>query len=236
MDKKKVNPVKRFWYRHPIICNAVLILIVIPLFFWLMLVFVDFWTHHGETAVVPRVKGMPFQKALDELEAADLAVVVSDSVYDEHKAPGSIVDIQPQPGAVVKAGREVYLTIVAFSPKQIVFDVPLTDISSRQAISHLQSLGFKDIQIKYVPSPYPDLVVAVKHNGRAVNLGNRVPANAVITLEVGRGDSDMPAPSTTLDDVITTAIGATAQPDVTADDDEVPSGAEEPEDDPDVFD
>ncbi len=180
------SALKRMQKRHPIISALVLAFLAICIFIFIALKFLDVWTHHGSTSVVPDVKGLTFNQACDVLVEADLKVVISDSIYDDTKTPGAVVEVWPKPGAVVKTGREVYLTIVSFSPRQVVIDIPLTDISSRQAISYLNNRGITSIQILRVPSEYPDMVVAVKANGQYVTLGSRIPTNSTVTLEVGQ--------------------------------------------------
>lgn len=180
------SALKRMYQRRPIISTIVLALLAICIFIFLSIKFLDIWTHHGSTSTVPDVKGLTFSQACDVLEEADLKVVISDSIYDDTKTPGAVVEVWPKPGAVVKSGREVYLTIISFSPRQVVIDIPLTDISSRQAISYLNNRGITSIQILRVPSEYPDMVVAVKANGQYVTLGSRIPTNSTVTLEVGQ--------------------------------------------------
>lgn len=193
------SALKRFQKRHPILNALILAFLAVCVFFFIAFKFLDLWTHHGSTSIVPDVKGLIYEQACDVLEEADLKVVISDSIYDDKKAPGAVVEVWPKPGAVVKAGREVYLTIVSFSPRQVVIDIPLTDISSRQAISYLNNHGITSIQILRVPSEYPDMVVAVKANGQYVTLGSRIPTNATVTLEVGQVEQE--SVSTSSDDL-----------------------------------
>lgn len=181
---------KRMQKRHPILSTIILAFLAIVIFFFLALKFLDIWTHHGSTSRVPDVKGLTYDQACDVLDEADLEVVISDSIYDDSKTPGSVVEVWPKPGATVKKGREVYLTIISFSPRQVVIDIPLTDISSRQAISYLNNRGITSIQILRVPSEYPDMVVAVKANGQYVTLGSRIPTNSTVTLEVGQVEEE----------------------------------------------
>lgn len=178
------------WQRFPIISTIVLIGVALFVLTFVGIKSLDIWTHHGETSVVPDVKGQEYAQAVQVLREADLDVVISDSIYDDDRRPGSVVEVWPKPGAVVKAGREVYVTIVAFAPRQIVIDTPLTDISVRQAVNYLNSHGITKIQYVTVPSEYPDLVVAAKCDGQYVTLGSVIPANSTVVLEVGQIPDD----------------------------------------------
>lgn len=184
MDKVKIF-FKQFWNNHPIISNVFLIIASLCILCWLTLCFLDLWTHHGDTTRVPNVIGMEYSRAVKTLQAADLKVVISDSVYTRDKPAGSIVDVVPQPDAVVKAGREVYVTIVSFSPEPITIDVLLTDISWKQAEAYLKAKGLK-VEKTYVESQYPDVVLDIKCNGRSLALGSNVTIDDTIVLVVGR--------------------------------------------------
>ncbi len=90
----------------------------------------------------------------------------------------------------MKEGREVFLTIHAFSPKMVTLP-SLTDISLRQARSILEGLDIKNIVERRVPSEFKDLVLAVRYKGARLQAGARVPAGARIELEVGEGVQEL---------------------------------------------
>lgn len=177
---------KNFWQRHPILSNVIIMIVAIPVMVYIGLIFVDLWTHHGAKTVVPNVKGLTYAEATDVLGEADLETVISDSIFDLSKRPGQVVDVYPKPGAVVKPGREVYLTIVSFTPQQFVVDVPLTDISSKQAMSYLNSHGIRAIRIVTVPGEFNDLVMQIKADGKPIKFGDKIPVTASVELIVSR--------------------------------------------------
>ena len=198
---------KRMLAEHPIISNIVLILAAGFVAVTVLLLFVRVWTHHGQTSKVPDVKGMSFEQAQYNLDDSDLEIVVSDSIYDDHMAGGTVVEIWPKPGAVVKAGREVYLTIVSYSPRMVVIDIPLTDISQKQAENYLSSHGINAIKVEYVPGEFANSVVSAKVNGEYVTLGSRIPANATVVLEVSKGmDEELDAAIDAAADSVLNAI------------------------------
>lgn len=174
--------------RFPILSTLVLMGLICILLLSAGLLFTNLWTHHGATSVVPDVRGMSYEQASNILEGADLDIVISDSIYDDKQKGGTVVEIWPKPGAVVKAGREVYLTIVCYSPRMVVIDMPLTDISEKQAENYLASHGITSIRVEYVPGEYDNNVVSAKVNGQYVTLGSRIPANSTVVLEVSRAE------------------------------------------------
>ena len=157
---------------------------------WMAMLWLDKWTRHGDTIVVPSVKTYSFERATQALKEDGLLAILSDSVYDDRTAPGTVIEQNPKAGTVVKEGREIYLTINAFSPKMVTLP-SLTDISVRQAKSILEGLEIKKVIEKRVPSDFKDLVLAVRYNGSRLSPGARVPVSATIELEVGEGLPDV---------------------------------------------
>ncbi|MCM1138505.1 MAG: PASTA domain-containing protein [Muribaculum sp.] len=153
---------------------------------WLAMMWLDKWTRHGDTIIVPTVKTLTYAQASETLKSDGLLAILADSVYESRMAPGVVIEQNPKAGTVVKEGREIYLTINAFSVKMVTLP-SLTDISLRQARSILEGLEIKNIVEKRVPSDFKDLVLAVRYNGNRLSPGARVPVNATIELEVGEG-------------------------------------------------
>ena len=157
---------------------------------WLAMMWLDVWTRHGDTIVVPTVKSLSYDQASQMLKKDGLVALLSDSVYDNRTAPGTVIEQNPKAGTVVKEGREIYLTINALSPKMVTLP-SLTDISLRQAKSILEGLEIKKVVEKRVPSDFKDLVLAVRYKGNRLSPGARVPVSATIELEVGEGLPDI---------------------------------------------
>lgn len=156
---------------------------------WLSMEWLDVWTRHDATLTVPSVKSLDYPEAAARLEEKGLVAVLSDSVYDKGTRPGNVIEQNPKAGTVVKEGREIYLTINAFSPKMVTLPA-LTDISVRQARSILEGLEIHNIIERRVPSEFKDLVISVRYKGTRLSPGARVPVNAPIELEVGEGMPD----------------------------------------------
>lgn len=161
-------------------------LIVAVVIGWLAMMWLDVWTRHDSTVTVPSVKSMNFESAGRLLAGEGLVAVLTDSVYDKSTRPGTVIEQNPKVGTVVKEGREVYLTINAFSPKMVTIPT-LTDISVRQAKSILEGLEIRNVVEKRVPSEFKDLVLGVYCKGRRLSPGARVPVNSKIEIEVGEG-------------------------------------------------
>lgn len=185
--------VRDFYRRHPFLSNLLIVAASGLILLWLVLLFLDFWTMHGATAVVPQVKQKSYAEAESILSANKLGIEISDSIYDRSLPPGTVVESWPKAGAIVKEGRQVNVTITAFSPKQVTISMPLTgNVSSRQAMSYLRGIGITDIRVVETPSEYVDLVLGARYGDTPLTVGSVIPVTSTVTLTVGCGVVETP--------------------------------------------
>lgn len=164
---------------------AVVILLLFGVLKWL-----DVYTRHGEAVVVPDVKGMTVGEAEMLLRNHGLVCVVSDSNYVKNKPAGSILELNPSAGQKVKEGRTIYLTINTLDvPLRLVPDVA-DNSSVRQAQAKILAAGFKLSENELI-SGEKDWVYGVKYKGRQLNMGDKVPVGATLTLLVGDGETQV---------------------------------------------
>ena len=110
---------------------------------------------------------------------------VSDSSYVKNKPAGSILDVTPSVGQKVKEGRIIYLTINTLNiPLRPVPDVA-DNSSMRQAQAKILAAGFKLSENEMIPGE-KDWVYGVKYMGRQLEMGDKVPVGATLTLEMER--------------------------------------------------
>ena len=175
---------KYFWL-NLIAMMAVVILLLFGVLKWL-----DVYTRHGEAVVVPDVKGMAVGEAEMLLRNHGLVCVVSDSNYVKNKPAGSILELNPSAGQKVKEGRTIYLTINTLDvPLRLVPDVA-DNSSVRQAQAKILAAGFKLSENELI-SGEKDWVYGVKYKGRQLNMGDKVPVGATLTLLVGDGETQV---------------------------------------------
>lgn len=175
-----------FVKRHPVLMNLVYIIVTGFVLIMMLLWFLDYWTFHGQERAVPDVKGEPYAVAASNIDVAGMRAEITDSVFDSYSRPGTVVEQIPIPGAKIKKGGTVYLTVVAFSPKLVT--VPdFYNVSVRQARSMFEGVGIKEIREQAVASEYQGLVLGAKFNGVTLEPGARIPVSAIVTLEVGSG-------------------------------------------------
>ena len=141
--------------------NLIAMVAVVILLLFGVLKWLDVYTRHGEAVVVPDVKGMTVGEAEMLLRNHGLVCVVSDSNYVKNKPAGSILELNPSAGQKVKEGRTIYL-----------------------------AAGFKLSESELI-SGEKDWVYGVKYKGRQLNMGDKVPVGATLTLLVGDGETQV---------------------------------------------
>lgn len=151
---------------------------------------IDNYTNHGAKIEVPSVVGVREETAGEQLEHLGLRYSVSDSSYNASYLPGMVLDQTPKPGAEVKPGRIIYLTINRSGDKPVKFPDIIQNTSLRQAESQLQALGFKLTPVERVPGEQKDWVLGVKQGTRSIYAGMMVSRDKALTIVAGGGDSD----------------------------------------------
>ena len=171
---------KFFWI------NLIAMVIVVALVLFGVLKGLDIYTRHGEAVVVPNVKGMGVAEAEKMFRNQGLTCIVSDSSYVKNLPAGCILEHNPAAGQKVKEGRTIYLTINTLStPLSVVPDVA-DNSSVRQAQAKLIAAGFKLTENRMV-SGEKDWVYGVIYQGRQLQIGDKAPIGATLTLMVGDG-------------------------------------------------
>lgn len=165
-----------------LLCMAVVIvLLMLGVHFGL-----NFYTNHGEEITVPDVNHKAYEDAFDLLDDLGLEAIVVDTSYVRTLPPGCILEQMPKPGAVVKSGRIIYLTINATSQPTMPLPDIIDNSSERNAKARLTAMGFRIGETEYIPGE-EGWVYGVKVNGRSYATGQQVPINALIILQVGNG-------------------------------------------------
>ncbi|NTV47693.1 MAG: PASTA domain-containing protein [Chlorobiales bacterium] len=146
-------------------------------------IMMPFYTKGGETVVVPDVKTLTFEEAKNQLAQKGLEARVGYNRYDPQASPNTVLTQNPGPGAKVKSGRHVYLSINTE-------DRPpsnLPDLRGRSLVDaklSLERLGFKVGRIEYS--------VVYKESDDGIVLSQSIPASTLlkvgtpVSLSVGK--------------------------------------------------
>lgn len=188
MKNKEKNAVVKF-LSNVYVKNILLMIVAFIALIAITLLALDIYTNHDESIKVPSVKGLQVEDARGILKAAGLDCEVVDSVFQKEGVPGAILDQIPKEQSKVKTGRTIFLTIKAKNDQMI--PIPeLKDFSVRQAESQLNSLGFNNIIIEEVKSPYAGIVISVSYKGKALTPNQKVPKGATLKMTVGAGGEE----------------------------------------------
>lgn len=147
------------------------------------------YTHHGESIPLPDVRKHSFADAVEVLEDLGMEVQVSDTGYVKTLPPGTVLEMLPAAGTMVKSGRIIYLTINADNTPTLPMPDIIDNSSLREARAKLISMGFKVGEPQYVYGER-DWVYGVTVNGRHVSAGERVSIEATLIIQVGNGMRD----------------------------------------------
>ena len=184
MAEQKVNKKRGILF---ILINILAMVILAVVLVILTFRWMESYTRHGQYITVPDVSGMYEEEAGKVLAAAGLRYEVSDYKYDKMMVEGGVIEQKPEPGAYVKEGRNIYLTLN--SGKEPVKAVPdLADNSSlRAAESHLLSAGFKLTQPQFIDGD-KDWVYKILYQGQEIAAGTEIPEGSVLTIVAGNGN------------------------------------------------
>ncbi|MCL1936958.1 MAG: PASTA domain-containing protein [Candidatus Azobacteroides sp.] len=167
--------------------NLLLACLILFVLVYLVLGWLDTYTKHGRQVIVPPVEGLQVAEAAPFFKQRSLRYAVIDSIFIRNRPFGSILETIPPVGTNVKEGRTIYLTVNASGAPLLI--VPgVKDVSQRQAYAMLRSLGFESITVQKIRGAYKDLVVGLETSGKQLNAGDRLPADAPLTLVVSSGD------------------------------------------------
>jgi UDP-N-acetylmuramate--alanine ligase len=110
----------RQFLKHVLLAVVFIIAII-----YLTLLWLKFYTHHGQKIALDNMIGKSFSEAVNLGDRHDFEIMVVDSVFIVGKQGGIITDQNPKPGALVKQGRKIYVTITKSDADKIsVADLP----------------------------------------------------------------------------------------------------------------
>ncbi|NLO71444.1 MAG: PASTA domain-containing protein [Porphyromonadaceae bacterium] len=184
MEKKKDflnNTFIGYALKNVFIAGLVILGIVVLSLFLLKL-----YTKNGQSEIVPNLRGLVVEDAIEMIDRHNLKFEIIDSVFIRDKKLGTVIEQNPAPNTTVKPGRAIYLIINSKAVRKIVLP-ELRDLSLRQAQAMVKSLGINVGKVEYAPSEYRNLILDVKFNGQSLITGSSVPEGGSITLVAGNG-------------------------------------------------
>ncbi|MGC6478973.1 MAG: PASTA domain-containing protein [Flavobacteriaceae bacterium] len=147
------------------------------------------YTHHNEFKTVPDLKGVPFMIVEEILTPENLRFAILDSSkYNPDMPPLAVLEQSPKAGNLVKDRRKIYLTVNPSGYRKI--KIPnVIQITKRNAESTLKAVGFEVGKITYRNNIGKDMVLEIRHNGKKIEPGVKLPKTTTIDLVLGNGKS-----------------------------------------------
>ena len=189
-NKQSAGFISTFYRRFKIISNMIIIALFCLILVLVLNIGLKVGTRHNDTIVVPNFVGMSIDDARLVAGDNDLNIVVRDSIFDVDLPGGTVVDQLPGTSDVrdvtVKPGRKIYVTINAYSRRQV--DVPyVAKQTLRQALNQLERSGLTVDNLVYeADMTSTDYVEKQVVRGKEVTPSSRrtVPVGTGVTLHV----------------------------------------------------
>ncbi|WP_349352851.1 MULTISPECIES: PASTA domain-containing protein [unclassified Flagellimonas] len=172
---------KTFLIQLGLAAGAVLVLV------FLALQWLKSTTNHGEFVEVPDFSKMSVMEMRKAVEEAGLRYQVLDSSDFNPEYPRfSILDQNPPAGNKVKANRKIYFTVNPSGYKKVT--VPdIIQVTQRNAASMLRAVGLEVERVTYIDELGKDMVYRMKHKGKYIKPGDRLPKTSQVELICGNG-------------------------------------------------
>jgi len=165
---------------------AVIIIVAIVM---ILLIWMNFYTRHGQARPVPDFYGLTMEQSAKLAKKNKLRYQIIDSVYTTLVPRGCVAEQNPKPGFKVKKWRNVVLTINAFNPEMVAMP-NLIDLPIRQAIALIEGSGLEMGQLRYKPDLSINVVLEQLYKGKDVEEGDSLQKGSVVDLILGKGLSN----------------------------------------------
>ncbi|MDB4089072.1 PASTA domain-containing protein [Flavobacteriales bacterium] len=175
---------------RPILKNFLFALITAILIVGATLIWLNFYTNHGEKIETPNFLGLSIEEATELAETNDLRLTI-DSVY-ANKPKNTVILQSPKPfsdslESWVKSNRIIYLTLVRKMEQKI--KLPAIKDNSKSLASTKLTIAGLTPKWTYQPSPYKNVVLDVKYKGKSVKKGFILPKNSEVEVIIGEGQN-----------------------------------------------
>lgn len=166
--------------------NLGLSLLVTIVLLILVFNFLKVYTRHGDVYTIPDLHGMTMHDLRMDESLRKFNIEVTDSVFDNSLAPGSVIMQNPSPGSRAKEGRNIYITVVSMIPKMSVMP-EIKDQTVRQAVTTLKASGLNIRKLIYIEHFAGNSVLGQYFKGDTLLAGTEILEGSDIDLLVGLG-------------------------------------------------
>lgn len=183
MSEPKKKP-----FHKTVLGNAVIILALCVLLYWIFFGALAIFTRHGKEQTVPHLTGLSLDSALTILKKENFEFKI-DSTFDKTRRLHEVLDQQPEPGSKVKTGRIIFLTVnKAATPLIEMPNLVSLTLRSAEKVMRKYSLVFGDTV--WVYDIAQNTILEQRYNGKVIAPGTKIPLGSVIDITVSQGLSD----------------------------------------------
>lgn len=169
--------------------NLGLAAVIIVGFTMILLVWLNFYTRHGQSRPVPNFVSLTYDQTVKLARQSRVRFQIIDSVYTAEVPRDCIAEQNPVAGFKVKKGRNILLTINAHNPEMVAMP-DLVNLPKRQAKALIENIGLEIGNLKYIPDISFDVVIRQLYNGKEIQPGDSLQKNSIIDLVLGGGLSN----------------------------------------------
>lgn len=157
-------------------------------FVFLLKFWLGFSTNHNQKIQVPDLHKMSLTEVQQKLKELDLDFIVIDSAsYNPSYPKKSVIEQTPESGDFVKEKRKIYLTLNPSKYRDLTIP-DLNGRTKRQATTQLRAIGFNvSTNYTWVSDIGKDVVRGLKHKGKKLKSGGKLPKESIIDLILGDG-------------------------------------------------
>ena len=180
---------KKSFFSNWIVRNLLIAVCIVAALLVGAMVFLNAVTQHGKEISVPDFSNMSVEEAEYAASQAGMRVEVTDSVFVKRMQRGAVYRQNPAPGARVKKGRRIVLTINAVNAKKVTMP-NLVGLSLRQAKAELLSRGLVLNRLVYVQDMATNNVLRQLKGNREIEPGTMIDSESEIDLVLGLNHMD----------------------------------------------
>lgn len=183
---KQMKGLLKFLTSPRIWMHLTLIVIFAAVVLGLTMYWLNNYTRHGDSIVVPDLRGVYIDDIDEVLANNDLKYEITDSIYSNSFDRGVVVTQNPWANKAVKRERTIFLTVSRVLPEMV--EVPeLIGKSLRIAIPLLEITGLQMETLEYRPDDScTDCVIGLKYNGEEIDAGTQIIKGAKVVVVLGQ--------------------------------------------------
>lgn len=187
--KDKLHKLFKFLISKVFLFNFLGGIAFLVIVFVILNIYLKSYTQHGKSVTVPTLIGMQSEDAIELIKDGGFDYVIIDTIFDDNVDKGAIAEQIPEPEALVKEGRKLYL-IVNSKNDELISMPQFVGYSIRQANSLAESYGLVVGNLRYVPDIAANVVIRQLYEGDEIAAGTKIKKGSKIDMILGLGLSD----------------------------------------------